>query len=131
MSETEKLAGKIQLKPRLENETDKDYFERVTGLEYEVNYSYPEPHKYCPENIYDAIYEHDITYYETKHGKKGYVGLNNNLYEILELKEKGIEDYYCNVKKLDNDIYEFEAQYYNGGCSLEEALEDGFEDMDE
>lgn len=30
MSETEKSAGKIQLRPRLENETDKGYFERVT-----------------------------------------------------------------------------------------------------
>ena len=31
MSETEKFIGKIQLRPRKENETDKEYFERVFG----------------------------------------------------------------------------------------------------
>ena len=59
MSETEKFVGKIQLRPRLENETDKNYFERVTGCNWQK-------YDYEPDSIYEAIYDNNLSYYEAK-----------------------------------------------------------------
>lgn len=121
MSETEKFTGKIQLKPRLENETDKEYFERVTGTNW-VRYE-----EYPPEDIWNAIHDNDLTYYEAKRGKKGYMTLDNkNIYEILEIEQRDIEESYCILEQLDNNTIKFEAQFYNGGASLEEMIEDEY-----
>lgn len=114
MSETEKFVGKIQLRPRLENETDKDYFERVTGCNWE---------KY-DDSIDEAIYDNNLSYYEAKRGQKGYICLNKNIYEFLELEQRDTEESYCDLEKIQDDTYKFIAQYYNGGCGLGEILED-------
>ena len=117
MSETEKFVGKIQLRPRLENETDKDYFERVTGCNWQK-------YDYEPDSIYEAIYDNNLSYYEAKRGQKGYICLNKNIYEFLELEQRDTEESYCNLEKIQDDTYKFIAQYYNGGCSLDEILAD-------
>ena len=121
MSETEKFTGKIQLKPRLENETDKEYFERVTGSNW-VRYE-----EYPPEDIWNALHDNDLTYYEAKRGKKGYLTLDNkNIYEIIEIKQKDIKESYCELEKIGDDTYEFEVQFYNGGTDLEEMIQNEF-----
>ena len=52
--ETEKFVGKIQLRPRLDNETDKDYFERVTGCNWQK-------YDYEPDSINEAIYDNNLS----------------------------------------------------------------------
>lgn len=124
MSETEKFVGKIQLKPRLKNETDKEYFERVTGCNW-TRYE-----KYPPEDIQNAIYNNNITYYEAKRGKKGFMSLDNkNIYEILEIEQRDIEESYCVLEQLEDNIIKFEAQFYNGGTNLEEMIMDEFDSI--
>lgn len=120
MSETEKFTGKFQLKPRQENETDKEYFERVTGGKWQV-------YNYEPDSIQEAIYDNNMSYFEAKHGKKGYLTFGKNIYEILEIQNKDIEESYCELEKISDDTFKFEAQFYNGGCSLSEILQDEFE----
>ena len=119
MSETQKFVGKFQLKSRLENETDKQYFERVTGCNYQR-------YDYEPRGIWEAIHDNDITYYEAKRGQKGYLYLENNIYEILEIQERDVCEDYCYLEKTDDNTFKFEAQFYNGVCGLEEMIKWGF-----
>ena len=66
----------------------------------------------------------EVDYGLDKRGQKGYICLNKNIYEFLELEERDTEESYCNLEKIQDDTYKFIAQYYNGGCSLDEILED-------
>lgn len=57
---------------------------------------------------------------------------NNNysLYEILSRKD--IDEYEMfNITKLDDDEYEYEVMYYNGGMGLSEAIEESFKRLGE
>ena len=124
MSETNKFVGKIQLKPRKENETDKEYFERVTGANW-VRYE-----EYPPEDIWNALHDNDLTYYEAKRGNKGFMTLDNkNIYEILEIEQRDIEESYCIIEQLEDNIIKFEAQFYNGGTDLEEMIMDEYKEQ--
>ena len=119
MSETQKFIGKFQLRPRLENEADKDYFERITGCNYQR-------YEYEPHDIEEAIHDNDLTYYDIESGRKAYLYLENNIYEIIEIEEKDVCGDYCYIEKVDDNTFRFDAQFYNGGCCLSEMLEWGF-----
>jgi hypothetical protein len=55
---------------------------------------------------------------------------NNEIYKILE--KKSYDDFeWCIVKKNSDGTYDFDVSYYNGGCSFEEAIENGFDDLDD
>jgi hypothetical protein len=122
MSETEKFVGKIKLQARLDNESDKEYFERITGHNWQV-------YEYVPDSIQEAIYDNNISYFEAKHGNKGYIVIDKCIYEIIELHQRDIEESYCIIEQESEDTYKFEAQYYNGGCSLAEMIQDGFKEI--
>lgn len=49
-----------------------------------------------------------------------YIVINDRLYQV-DMEEVGKEDIFM-VKKTE-DGYAFEVSYYNGGCSLKEALD--------
>ena len=51
----------------------------------------------------------------------GYVYLNKKLYEI---QDKKLQDEDISEATKNDDKIEYIVQYYNGGCGLEEALED-------
>lgn len=119
MSETVRYEGKIQLRPRLENETNKEYFERVTGKKWQK-------YDWEPECIEEAICDNSISYYEAEENKKGYICINNNIYEFLEIKEKDVSDCYCDLENIGDNTYKFNASYYNGGTDLTEMLQDEF-----
>lgn len=125
MSETQKFVGKFQLRPRLENEADKDYFERVTGCNYQ-RYD-----NYIPHDIEEAIQDNDLTHYDIKFGRRGYLYLGDNIYEIIEIEERDICDDYCHLEKIDADTYRFDTQFYNGGACLSEMIEYGFKRVGE
>ena len=55
---------------------------------------------------------------------------NVSVYEIKS--KKNIDEYEMfNVTKLDNDEYEYEVMYYNGGMGLSEAIEESFKRLGE
>ena len=119
MSETQKYIGKFQLRPRLENETDKEYFERITGCNYQR-------YDYEPDDINEAIHDNDLTHYDIKYGRKGYLYLQGNLYEIIEIEERDVYDDYCHLEQINDNTFKFETQFYNGGACLYEMIEWGF-----
>ena len=106
MSETVRIKGKIQKVERLENETDKEYFERVTKGKWQV-------HNYTPNSIYEAM--HDNNLYEK------YIEIDNSIYKFLEYKEVDPYSSFININK-EEDIYTFDTCFYNGGTCLEEIL---------
>ena len=120
MSEMQKFVGKFQLRPRLENESDKDYFERVTGCNYQ-RYD-----NFVPHDIEEAIHDNDLTHHDIQFGRKGYLCLENSMYEFIEIEERDVCENYCYLEKIDDGTYRFDAQFYNGGTCLSEMIEWGF-----
>lgn len=102
MSDYKCYKGRIKLIERLENESDKDYCERVTGFDYADD---------MRETIYEASLEDQ------------YIVLNNNIYEIIEKKEFPDGDFETRGILPDGSIL-FIARFYNGGTCLSEVLED-------
>ena len=106
MSETVRIKGKIQKVERLENETDKEYFERVTKGKWQV-------HNYPPNSIDEAIYDNNLY--------RGYIEIDNSIYKFLEYKKVGPYRPFININK-EEDIYTFDTCFYDGGTCLEEML---------
>ena len=68
-------------------------------------------------DYYDSYLEYII-----ENRDEEFVLIEDVLYEIFELQEPNVEDDYFRAKINDN-IIEFDTQFYNGGCGLSEALE--------
>lgn len=112
MSDTERIEGIIKFIPRNENETDKEYFERVTKCNYQ-KYSYE------PDSIQEAIYDNDLN--------KKFISVKNKIYEFIEREDKDPYDCYCNLSKIDEEKIKFSTSFYNGGTCLQEMLEEALE----
>jgi len=48
---------------------------------------------------------------------------NNELYSIASHKIKGDNELFISNYNEDNNTYDFEIRYSNGGCAFEEAIE--------
>lgn len=105
MSETEKFVGKIQLRPRLENETDKDYFERVTGCNWQK-------YDYEPDSITEAIYDNNLSYYEAKRGQKGYICLEYINGKLKGTKARDFYKEYAQTRSLYEHGYKVIGNIY-------------------
>lgn len=110
MSDYERFKGEIQLIPRNENESDKDYFERATNKPYSYDLDGIQDY----DCIYEAIYENSIY--------KDFICIGNNIYRFNELKSLDPYGSYCNVQKIEEGKYKFETMFYNGGTCLSEML---------
>lgn len=58
----------------------------------------------------------------------GYVIIKDRLFQILNHMEGDENE--ATVRKIGEDRYSFFLNFYNGGCSFEEALEWGFDRME-
>lgn len=108
MSNYEHIKGRIKKIPRLENESNKDYFERATGMNFQK-------YSYIPDTITEALYDNDL--------QKKYTTIRGDIYKFIEYKDIDNFDY-CDITKLGNGEYAFSTCFYNGGASLSEVLED-------
>lgn len=111
MSEQETIVGKLLKVERLKNETDSDYFERVTKTTYAVK-------EYTPEDIQEAIYENCLS--------NDFICVNNCIYKIIEQKEL-CDTCFCEIKDNGDGTYDFYTSFYNSGTCLEEMLEEELE----
>lgn len=114
MSETVHYKGKIQLVPKLENETLEDVCKRIMN-----EYDCFELDSYCNtwrEFMADELYER-------------YVVINDDVYEVTDKKYFSDEYDIFKAHKVSDTEYEYEVMYYNGGCSFEEAIEEAFNQM--
>ena len=115
MSETVRYTGKLKLIPRLENESLEDQCKRILR-----EHNYFELNKYYDSwqgMFYDKFYE-------------VYVILSDSIYEIIEKHSKPI-DYDIFEASMNKDgTISFNVMYYNGGCSLDEAIEDALESVE-
>ena len=116
MSETERIEGIIKPIPRLEKETDKEYFERITKQNYQK-------YDYEPSSIQEAIYDNDL--------HKKFIYIKDKIYEFVEYKKCDPYESYCNLQKLDNEKIKFSTSFYNGGTCLKEMLEEALETLEE
>lgn len=69
------------------------------------------------ENIYDLLYSYDL--YDK------YIYINGTLYEwINHICKFDEEESFCELTPLEDNTIQVFAQFYNGGCCLEEILEE-------
>lgn len=109
MSRMVYVKGKLKLLTPLLAETLEDQCKRIVG--YEIS----------------DYWESYVEYVQSEHPM--YFINNGNLYEIVEEREiSDDEDIFIAIPNGDGTI-NFELKYYNGGCSMEEALNIAFKKM--
>ena len=111
MSETETWYGKIKLiftgdKNNIENKCK----ELCESFEYEFE-SWHESYKECLNENSDKFLVIDKDIYEIDH------------------KNRIRNDSFCNITKIESDVYEFTASFYNGGICLSEMIEDSIKQL--
>lgn len=127
MSRTVTNSGKIQLIPRLDGENNISFAKRLFSIcDYEFK-----------QHVYDLYFE-DLDDMEGQELFEEFIQeelpFNNILiidglaYKVLEKKNLDDEDIF-EVKDLGNGEYSFLVQYYNGGCSFDEAIQYGFKKL--
>lgn len=114
MSEQETWIGKIKRVDRLENETDSEYFERVTNKKWNDD-------DFTPENINEALDWYYLYDY--------YIYANNHLYVYKELEEQ-CKPRFVEIKDNHDGTFSFYTSFYNGSTCLSEMLESKLEKMD-
>ena len=104
MSETVHYKGKLKLIGEATNELcEKLYGKTLT----------------CQDDFIEAlIYDTD-----------NYIINNGKLYEVIS-KVHFDEDIF-EIKKIDDETYEYDVMYYNGGCSFNEAIDTAFDNVKE
>ena len=106
MSETVHYTGRLKLVEKLENETLEEQCKRILKW-----HKYTELNKYCDtweEMLCDEFY-------------KKYVIYNEDIYEVVELKDRCNRDVFEAIENSDGSI-SYVVMYYNGGCSFDEAI---------
>lgn len=108
MSETVNYVGKIK------------EVERPEGINLEEQCKYllgnPETTDY-----YDS-------YAEMLYESEKYIVVKDRVFEILEKENKEDQDTF-KMNKNPDGTYDFQLRYYNGACSLNEAMEIAYDDM--
>lgn len=108
MSEVAHYTGKIKLIEKLRNETLEEQCKRIL-----MQHDYTELDSYCDswkEMLYEEMYER-------------YVIANDNLYEVVEKKDKKYDTDIFNVSDNKDGSYNYEVMFYDSGCSFNEAIE--------
>lgn len=115
MSEQVYASGKLKLIEKKPYETLEEQCRRILE-EYD---------KDTELDFYDSYVEmfNDEFYYE-------YVILDDNIYKVVELCDVDLEDIYYLHDNKDGEM-NFILNYYNGGCSFNEAIELAYERMKE
>jgi len=115
MSETEGYKGKLKLCKKY-----KDANELQANLQ-EFWQSIPRKER----NVFYQDVE-EIDDYELE--DNGYVIIDGNCIYKVELdKEFGVYDNFVEVNQVQDGVYEFITQFYNGGTDLREMLQEGFD----
>jgi len=113
MSDYESHTGRLILQKRLENENDKEYFQRVLGSKFKEEYWAEE------ESMQEFLGMCNIF--------EEYFYANDKLYLNTEHKEL---DPYDDIQELDGDDengYTYYMRFYNGGTCLSEMIEESLE----
>ena len=114
MSEMVHYTGKITPVGKLPNETLEEQCKRILA-----EHNYFELNGYCDswrEMLYEELYER-------------YVIACGEVYKVIEKNHKGIDDDVFNAHDNGDGTIDYEVMYYDGGCSLNEAIEYALEDM--
>lgn len=107
MSETVHYKGKLAKVEILQNETIEDTCKRI--CEKEGITELPEYTSDFRECIFDTLYDK-------------YIEIDGELYKFIENKEIGDFDIF-DMHQNNDGTFDFDVMFYNGGCSLSEALE--------
>lgn len=59
-----------------------------------------------------------------------YFVINDTIYKTKELNEIDVDDDIFEARKMNGNDYEFDVRYYDGGCSLQEAVETAIKRME-
>lgn len=115
MSETVAYKGKLKLCKEYKNASElqvnlQDFWQSVPREERDKDYKDVE----------------EIEYYELE--DNGYVVINGNCIYKIELdKEFDVYDNFVEVNQVQDGVYEFITQFYNGTTDLQEMLQEGFD----
>lgn len=71
----------------------------------------------------DSMYDSHLEALLDEGDYKKYVALDGELYETSDVVESDADEDIFVAKKTGLDQYEFEVQFYDGGCSFSEAVE--------
>lgn len=112
MSEIVHYRGTLKKVERLDNETLEMQCKRLLNKRLLNNREL--------KSYYDSYKE--MLFYENY---QKYVIHNDTLYLIEKASIDPDEDVF-KVNQVDDRTYTFEVKYYNGGCSLDEAIEEAF-----
>ena len=122
MSDYSRETGKAK---RILKNASKEMIERWCHSEYERLYGetleLPEHSSSWLDTLNDKSYYMD--------DKDYYFVIEDELWKVEDLQKKGIRDSYCELKKINEDEYEFDTQYYNGGTCWSEMLEDELKEL--
>jgi hypothetical protein len=112
MSETVNYVGKLKLLENSSNETLEQQAKKILN-NCELK-SYNDTYL---EQLLDNNHESIILY-------------NDNLYEVLEMKDCSETDIF-EIDKNEDGTYNYHVSYYNGDCSFAEAIEEAFDRLEE
>ena len=134
MSDYEYHKGKLKRVNLAEFDNDKEkYFEARFRYEFEANENRPNgltedeiqdayqrslDNKYRRRGAWEDLWKSDTDDYE------GVITIGDDIWEVADVELDDNEDVFTKVS--DNE-YEYYTSFYNGGCSLGEALEYGLE----
>ena len=80
-----------------------------------------------PREERDKYYKdaEEIDEYELE--DNGYIVINGNCIYKVELEEFDVDDNFVEITQVQDGVYEFITQFYNGSTCLEEMLQEGFD----
>lgn len=113
MSEDVYYRGKVKLLERNLEETLEEQCKRIFNQELKKSY-----HETYADALLEEHYDEYIIY-------------DGNLYSIGDLEDVDIYDELFKSKRIDDKNIGFEVKYYNGGCSLTEAIHQALDNLKE
>lgn len=114
MSETQHFRGKLREVILLPDETFEEYAKREMKVRGETEL--PEDYSNYVEFLAESEYVK-------------YIAINGKLYHILETKELDADGDIFEAKTNVDDTIDYEVRFYNGGCGLDEAIEEAINKM--
>ena len=115
MSDTVRYKGKLIKENRLANETLEEHCKRVLGNQ--------ELHKSC--DSYEEMLREK--YYVVKE-LGDFIILGEDIFKVEAQKQNACYDFFEGTLNEDGSI-DFHVMYYNGGCCLDEALEEVYKSL--
>ena len=116
MSETQHFRGKLREVITLPGETLEEYAKSEMKVRGET-----ELPEYCSNYVK----------FLTDEEWAKYIDINGRLYHIVENKELDADGDICEAKMNSDGTIDYEVRFYNGGCGLDEAIEEAVNKMNE